>query len=285
MSLDRAHILRALPCYLCGDLPSEAAADVRAALEEDPELATLAAQLSASGTLCQDRLRRTAPGSLFVVRRAAAVERPASAIWAGLVAVVFAVSFVLATAGGPDRRAADDVRQLLRADGAVLPRRPVLVADVSGRALGPRHDLARRRGRADQRSVNLGARNGGGELMRAGMTLGGLVVTALFVGGCRPPVAAPEAARGVAVRFRPGATPPPEVARLLERVPNASYDEGLQRAVELLLAAARAPSSRISPEASADALTAAAYPGFAKFSREYNGGAFPEDLAETLRGA
>ena len=116
MSLDRAHILRALPCYLCGDLPSEAAADVRAALEEDPELATLAAQLSASGTLCQDRLRRTAPGSLFVVRRAAAVERPASAIWAGLVAVVFAVSFVLATAGGPDRRAADDVRQLLRAD-------------------------------------------------------------------------------------------------------------------------------------------------------------------------
>ena len=121
--------------------------------------------------------------------------------------------------------------------------------------------------------------------MRAGMTLGGLVVTALFVGGCRPPVAAPEAARGVAVRFRPGATPPPEVARLLERVPNASYDEGLQRAVELLLAAARAPSSRISPEASADALTAAAYPGFAKFSREYNGGAFPEDLADALANA
>jgi hypothetical protein len=113
VSLDRAQLLRALPCYLCGDLPSEVAADVRAALQEDPELATLAAQLSASGTLCQDRLRRAAPGALFVVRRAAAVERPASAIWVGLVAVIFAVSFVLATSGGPDRRAEDDVRQLL----------------------------------------------------------------------------------------------------------------------------------------------------------------------------
>ena len=90
---------------------------------------------------------------------------------------------------------------------------------------------------------------------------------ALLFLGCRPPVPAPVAARGVEVRFRPGATPPADVARLLERVPSATYDEGLQRAVELLLAAARAPSSRISPEASADALTAAAYPGFARFSR------------------
>ncbi|MCK6523365.1 hypothetical protein L6R49_18280, partial [Myxococcota bacterium] len=52
-----------------------------------------------------------------------------------------------------------------------------------------------------------------------------------------------------------------------------------------LLAAARAPSARISPEASADALTAAAYPGFARFTREYNGGAFPEDLADAIADA
>ncbi|MCK6525860.1 hypothetical protein L6R49_31035 [Myxococcota bacterium] len=117
--MDRARLLRALPCYLCGDLPSELAADVRAALEEDPELATLAAQLSASGTLCKDRLRRAAPGALFTVRRAALVERPASALWAGLVAVVLVVSFVLATANGPDRRAEDDVRALLQAPSPV----------------------------------------------------------------------------------------------------------------------------------------------------------------------
>ena len=127
MTLDRAHILRALPCYLCGDLPSDAADDVRAALEEDPELATLAAQLSASGTLCQDRLRRAAPGALFVVRRAANVERPASAIWAGLVAVVFAVCFVLATAGGPDRRAEDDVRTLISAQAPLAA--PLVTAE------------------------------------------------------------------------------------------------------------------------------------------------------------
>lgn len=127
MTLDRAHILRALPCYLCGDLPSDAADDVRAALEEDPELATLAAQLSASGTLCQDRLRRAAPGALFVVRRAANVERPASAIWAGLVAVVFAVCFVLATAGGPDRRAEDDVRRLISAQAPLAA--PLVTAE------------------------------------------------------------------------------------------------------------------------------------------------------------
>ncbi|MEY3209547.1 MAG: hypothetical protein RIT28_28 [Pseudomonadota bacterium] len=127
MKLDRAQILRALPCYLCGDLPSEVAADVRAALEEDPELATLAAQLSASGTLCQERLRRAAPGALFFVRRAAAVERPASAIWAGLVAVVFVVSFVLAAAGGPDRRAEDDVRRLLSAQAPLAA--PLVTAE------------------------------------------------------------------------------------------------------------------------------------------------------------
>jgi hypothetical protein len=127
MTLDRAHILRALPCYLCGDLPSDVAADVRAALEEDPELATLAAQLSVSGTLCQDRLRRVAPGALFVVRRAAAVERPVSAIWAGLVAVVFVVSFAVAAAGGPDRRAEDDVRQLLSAHAPLAP--PLVTAE------------------------------------------------------------------------------------------------------------------------------------------------------------
>lgn len=126
MSFDRARILRALPCYLCGDLPSEVAADVRAALEEDPELATLAAQLSVSGALCRDRLRRAAPGALFTVRRAGAVERPASAIWAGLVAVVFAVAFALAAAGGPDRRAEDDVRQLLQSTAPLAP--PLLTA-------------------------------------------------------------------------------------------------------------------------------------------------------------
>ena len=127
MTFDRAQILRALPCYLCGDLPSEVAADVRAALEEDPELATLAAQLSASGTLCQDRLRRAAPGALFVVRRAAGVDRPTSVFWAGLVAVVFAVSFVLAAAGGPDRRAEDDVRRLLSAHAPLAA--PLVIAE------------------------------------------------------------------------------------------------------------------------------------------------------------
>ena len=116
MTFDRAQILRALPCYLCGDLPSEVAADVRAALEEDPELATLAAQLSASGTLCQDRLRR-----------AAGVDRPTSVFWAGLVAVVFAVSFVLAAAGGPDRRAEDDVRRLLSAHAPLAA--PLVIAE------------------------------------------------------------------------------------------------------------------------------------------------------------
>lgn len=102
----------------------------------------------------------------------------------------------------------------------------------------------------------------------------------LWLLACRPP-AAPRVEEGPEVRFRPG-EPAGELAQLVSRVPGATWDRNLQRAAELLIAAARGPGARLTPRACADALAAAGYPGNARFAREYNGGAFPDALVDSL---
>ena len=85
------------------------------------------------------------------------------------------------------------------------------------------------------------------------------------------------------VRFRPEPTPASETARtLVSRVPDATWDLGLARATDLLVAHAREPSSALPPKAQAIALSHAGYPGHAQFGRELNGGAFPDDLVDQM---
>ena len=85
------------------------------------------------------------------------------------------------------------------------------------------------------------------------------------------------------VRFRPVPSPTSETAStLVDRVPGATWDAGLARATDLLVAHARDPAARIPPKAQAIALAEAGYPGHAQFGRELNGGAFPADLADQI---
>ncbi|MCB9761253.1 MAG: hypothetical protein H6739_15535 [Alphaproteobacteria bacterium] len=101
---------------------------------------------------------------------------------------------------------------------------------------------------------------------------------------CRPPASAP--AEVPEVRFRPSPEPPTALAEVLvSRVPGSTWDRGLAHAAGLLLAAARDPADRITPQATAAALDVAGYPGQARFAKEFNAGAFPEDLAAQLAAA
>lgn len=85
------------------------------------------------------------------------------------------------------------------------------------------------------------------------------------------------------VRFRPVPTPSATLAiELTDRVPSSSWDAGLARATELLVAKAVDPNSRIPPLAQASALSYAGYPGHAQFGRELNGGALPSDLIQQM---
>ncbi len=89
------------------------------------------------------------------------------------------------------------------------------------------------------------------------------------------------------VRFRPVPAPENPVASwALERVPNATWDQGLHQAAQLIAASATSQRARITPGATANALARSGYPGHARFAHVLNGGALPESLAEDLqRGA
>ncbi|HJN73777.1 MAG TPA: hypothetical protein QGF58_07595 [Myxococcota bacterium] len=108
------------------------------------------------------------------------------------------------------------------------------------------------------------------------------MLASLILLSCRPEIAPLQTDTDL-VRFRPVPVPSSETARTMtERVPGATWDAGLARAVDLLVAHAQDPSARIPPAAQAVALAHAGYPGHAQFGRELNGGAFPDDLVEQV---
>jgi len=72
---------------------------------------------------------------------------------------------------------------------------------------------------------------------------------------------------------------------MVPRVPQATWDRGLSQATSALAAVSIDPGARLTPRATADALGAAGYPGNARFVRDYNGGAWPEDLIAALASA
>ena len=98
---------------------------------------------------------------------------------------------------------------------------------------------------------------------------------------CKPPATSAE--RLPEVRFTPVQASETEAhGWLLERVPGASLDRGLDQATRLLAAMAADPTARITPNAAANALGAAGYPGHASFAKQLNAGGWPEELAEQL---
>lgn len=108
------------------------------------------------------------------------------------------------------------------------------------------------------------------------------MLASLLLLSCRPNVQALETDVDM-VRFRPVPEPTSDSARILvDRVPEATWDAGLARATDLLVAQAKDPASRIPPADQAIALAHAGYPGHAQFGRELNGGAFPDDLVEQV---
>ncbi|MFH1465148.1 MAG: CAP domain-containing protein [Pseudomonadota bacterium] len=97
-----------------------------------------------------------------------------------------------------------------------------------------------------------------------------------------------EAVHGPEVRYRFG-EPQDEAGRwLLAEIPGARWDPGLLAAARELAAAASEPSARLVPDATLLAQARAGFPGDARFSRLYTGGALPEALiaeARAVKGA
>jgi len=108
------------------------------------------------------------------------------------------------------------------------------------------------------------------------------VLAALVLAACKPPT--PTAERRFEVRFRPDpVAASPEAQWLLDRLPDATWDKGLARAVFHLTSAATDRSARLTPSAMARATALAGYPGHARFARELTGGGWPERLVAQLQ--
>lgn len=95
--MKREDLIAVLPCFVCGDLPPQLMETVRKAVETDPELAAMLADLSVSHGTCQEALRRAAPTLLRIdVQRAGAdAPRPVSAFWP----LILALGVLLALGG------------------------------------------------------------------------------------------------------------------------------------------------------------------------------------------
>jgi hypothetical protein len=101
--------------------------------------------------------------------------------------------------------------------------------------------------------------------------------------GLRHPTGPAEIPRAPEVRYRIG-EPRDEAGRwLLDQVAGARWDPGLLAATRELAAAAADPTSRLAPAATALAQARAGFPGDARFSRLYTGGALPEALVAEAR--
>ncbi|MCB9761248.1 MAG: hypothetical protein H6739_15510 [Alphaproteobacteria bacterium] len=85
--MDPKDLARALPCYVCGDLPEELQAAVRQVLEADPDLKALVDEIDATSDTCRQAVAEVAPRLLRWERpAAAAVTTPVGTGWAALVA-------------------------------------------------------------------------------------------------------------------------------------------------------------------------------------------------------
>jgi anti-sigma factor RsiW len=96
--VDRQTAIALLPCFVCGDLPAQAAAGIERLLESDPELRALERDLRAVRLECGDLLRQPAPAlPPPAVRWSAAAALSAAA----LVLAVLGWLLLSAPAAGP----------------------------------------------------------------------------------------------------------------------------------------------------------------------------------------
>ena len=88
--------------------------------------------------------------------------------------------------------------------------------------------------------------------------------------------------RAPEVRYR--SLPPPEGpdAELVSYIPNAQWDEGLDRASALVLRSIVDERARITTATVSSATAHAGFPGQARFLKQLNGGAFPNRLVEAI---
>jgi len=88
--------------------------------------------------------------------------------------------------------------------------------------------------------------------------------------------------RGAEVRYRPGVPLTDAGARLVDAVPGATWDRGLQAAAESLLGTAVGPRVRLDTRTTTGAVSLAGYPGQVRFATRLNGGGFPSDVVQPI---
>ena len=113
----------------------------------------------------------------------------------------------------------------------------------------------------------------------------------LALGCAPPPTPPPEAlrlaarvgtARAPEVRYRPGAPGTEAGSLLVQAVPGATWDRGLQATAEALLGTAVGPRVRLDTGTTSGVAARAGYPGQVRFASRLNGGAFPADAVEPI---
>ena len=81
------------------------------------------------------------------------------------------------------------------------------------------------------------------------------------------------------VRYRPS---PDQQSPILEILPNATWDKGLEKATDELLLQLRSPQARIPHQAIRIALARVGFPAQARFAKVLNDGSFPKELVREL---
>ena len=81
------------------------------------------------------------------------------------------------------------------------------------------------------------------------------------------------------VRYRPE---PSKQSPILDVLPNATWDKGLEKAADELLLQLRSPQARIPHQAIRIALARVGFPAQARFAKVLNQGAFPKELVREL---
>lgn len=81
------------------------------------------------------------------------------------------------------------------------------------------------------------------------------------------------------VRYRPS---PDQQSPILELLPNATWDKGLEKAADELLLQLRSPQARIPHQAIRIALARVGFPAQARFAKVLNDGSFPKELVREL---
>ena len=81
------------------------------------------------------------------------------------------------------------------------------------------------------------------------------------------------------VRYRPV---PSQKSPILELLPNATWDKGLEKAADELLLKLRSPQARLPHQAIRIALARVGFPAQARFAKIRNDGSFPKELVQEL---